>query len=146
MSGKHTTYPPESVLQADDAADRKIELVKKEICARYRIDRDTLDGIVGDLGAKLANLLMLPEHVATEMTGAGFRAVNYDHFRNIDNLRIQHFLEAFFQRAEVIKHTEHELGLLILEIKELRAELHCRSRYNWRAHRKDFPLIGQTAV
>ena len=137
-------YPPENVQILNSNRERHLKRIRKEVSAKYHIDEDTLASIVSEYGARIAALNLSPEFIGTKPTGSGFKAVDTEHFRKLENLRTFHFVRDCFVDGAACDGVEHELGLMVLEIKELRAVLLRQFKYHWTEHRKNFPLITQS--
>lgn len=90
----------------------------------------------------LAVLTHSAEMIGTFHIGSGFPGVDVAHFSKVENTRLYHFFEnAFDDRIRFM--LEHELSLMIQEIKDLRAVLKHQFHYDWSQHRSNFPLIAQ---
>lgn len=144
MSKKTQQYPSEQVRALDDQICNFHNKVFKEAAKKFKLSEKQVAEIINEVSGKLSPI-MSNEYIGTINHPIGFNFVDPRHFKSLSNLRIHNFLEMFVD-GEALALCDHELSLMLLEIKELRAVLQQQFNYNWTEHRKHFPLIAQSSI
>jgi hypothetical protein len=144
MSENTQQYPPKNIRLMDQTIEEFREKVFREISARFGLPETELEKIITETARKLSRI-MSPEYIGTVSHPVGFEFVDPRHFTRLRNLRIHIFLDVLLD-FETKCFCMHELSLMLLEIKELRAVLQRQFNYSWTEHRKHFPLVAQSEV
>ena len=144
MSKKAQQYPPENIQRLDKNVCEFRNKIFKEIAKKFKMTENELEEITGEVAEKLS-AIMAPEHIGTVYNSMGFQAVDPKHFNSLQYLRIHVFLDMLLPDS-VKPMYMHELSLMLLEIKELRAVLQNQFNYDWNEHRKNFPLVAQSVI
>ncbi|MDD5728409.1 MAG: hypothetical protein PHV59_07605 [Victivallales bacterium] len=137
-------YPPVTVRNLDKVFYELREQVLAETSKKFKLSRFEVLSVIAETAGKL-NHIMSPEYIGTIHHAAGLDCVDPKHFNALNNLRLYIFLDLLLDDESKLL-CNYELALLLMEIKELRAVLQQRFKYNWTEHRRHFPLIAQSSI
>ncbi|MDD5727099.1 MAG: hypothetical protein PHV59_00915 [Victivallales bacterium] len=137
-------YPPVTVRNLDKVFYELREQVLGETAKKFKLSRLEVLNVIAEVAGKL-NYIMAPEHIGTVHNSVGLDYVDPKHFTALSNLRLYIFLDLLLDDDSKLL-CNYELSLMLLEIKELRALLQQRFKYNWTKHRRHFPLVVQSSV
>ncbi len=143
MSNK--VYPPHEIADANEKLDSRILAIQQEVAEKHGLKKTTVYAIVEEVTSRAAEVVFEPVKIGTYYTGSGFPAVDPAHFRKMEYTRLFLFIEALLTERSATM-AEHELGLMLQEIKDLRNVLKIQFKYDWTQHRAAFPLIAQWGI
>lgn len=140
MSSK--VYPSPEVANFDNSLDERLDTIRGEVAQKYGIPAEMVEAITSEFMEEAINHIFQPWLFASYHTGSNFPAVDPAHFRKIENTRLGAFCEHVLadRGAGMV---EHEVGLMLQEIRDLRNVLKLQFQYDWSQHRQAFPLIAQ---
>ncbi|MDD5728682.1 MAG: hypothetical protein PHV59_08970 [Victivallales bacterium] len=137
-------YPPTTVRNLDKVFYELREQVLTETGKKFRLSRSEVVNVIAEVAGKL-NYIMAPEYIGTVHNSVGLDCVDPKHFTALNNLRLYIFLDLLLDdESKLLGNCE--LSLMLLEIKELRAVLRQRFKYDWNEHRRYFPLVAQASL
>lgn len=90
-----------------------------------------------------ANICLSTDMLSRHYSASGFLVVDPDHFDDLDNLGTARLVRSLLLDADARFMVEHELGLMLQEIHDLRHVLADRAGINWTEYRRKFPLLAQ---